>query len=66
MWPLPGHHRAHALRAQVDRTRALLATEPERGQQRLVEVNEPIELNLIRIIDGLERFAHAEDATDAA
>jgi hypothetical protein len=53
-------------RDQLDRTRELLATARERGQQRLVEMNEPVELNLVRIIGGLERLAHKEEATDAA
>lgn len=41
-------------REQLDRTRTLLADARERGQQRLVEMNEPVELNLVRIIEGLE------------
>lgn len=52
-------------RDQLDRTRSLLADARERGQQRLVEMNEPVELNLVRIIEGLE--AVQEDAqVDAA
>jgi hypothetical protein len=52
-------------REQLDRTRELLADARERGQQRLVDINEPVELNLVRIIDGLQRLAD-EDAADAA
>jgi hypothetical protein len=52
-------------RDQLDRTRELLATARERGHQRLIDMNEPVELNLIRIIDGLQRFAE-EATTDAA
>jgi hypothetical protein len=29
-------------------------------------MNEPVELNLIRIIGGLERLAHEEEGADAA
>jgi integrase len=57
---LPIHHE------QLDRTRELLGRAREAGQQRLVEMNEPIELNLIRIIDGLERLADVHDDADAA
>jgi len=56
---LPAH------REQLDRTRKLLADARERGQQRLVEINEPVELNLVHIIDGLQRLAD-EDAANAA
>jgi hypothetical protein len=52
-------------REQLDRTRKLLADARERGQQRLVEINEPVELNLVRIIDGLQSLGD-EDAANAA
>jgi hypothetical protein len=52
-------------REQLDRTRELLADARDRGQQRLVDINEPVELNLVRIIDGLQRLAD-EEAADAA
>jgi len=46
---------ARALRAGLPRYGSeLLATARERGQQRLVEMNEPVELNLVRVIDDLE------------
>jgi integrase len=50
---------------QLGRTRELLATARERGQQRLIDMNEPIELNLVRIIDGLQRLT-SEQPADAA
>jgi integrase len=55
-------------REQLDRTRELLADARERGQQRLVDINEPVELNLVRIIDGLHRVAddRSEEIIDAA
>jgi hypothetical protein len=53
-------------RDQLERTRELLAAARERGQQRLIDMNEPIELNLVRIIDGLEELAQEEQRTDAA
>jgi hypothetical protein len=51
-------------REQLGRTRELLATARERGQQRLIDMNEPIELNLVRI-DGLQRLTNEQPA-DAA
>jgi integrase len=51
-------------REQLGRTRELLATARERGQQRLIDMNEPVELNLVRIIHGLEALEPA--APDAA
>jgi hypothetical protein len=45
---LPAH------RDQLTRTEQLIADAERDGRQRLVEMNEPIRLNLIRIIDGLE------------
>jgi len=52
-------------REQLGRTRGLLADARARGQQRLVDMNEPVELNLVRGIDGLQRLADEETA-DAA
>jgi integrase len=52
-------------REQLGRTRELLATARERRQQRLIDMNEPIELNLVRIIDGLRRLTNEQPA-DAA
>ena len=45
---LPAH------RDQLARTEQLIASAEADGRQRLVEINEPVRLNLIRIIDGLE------------
>ena len=41
-------------REQLTRTERLIADARSDGRQRLVEINEPVRLNLIRIIDGLE------------
>ena len=41
-------------REQHERTRELIAAARSAGNDRLVEMNEPVELNLVRIIDGLE------------
>jgi hypothetical protein len=41
-------------REQLDRTDQLIAQAEADGQQRLVDMNTPIRLNLLRIIDGLE------------
>jgi len=59
----PEHLPIH--REQLDRTRMLLADAREHGQQRLIDMNEPVELNLVRIIDGLHRLDQEETA-DAA
>jgi hypothetical protein len=45
---LPAH------RDQLARTEQLIADAKADGRQRLVEMNEPIRLNLIRIVEGLE------------
>ena len=45
---LPSH------RDQLARTERLIAEAEADGRLRLVEMNEPVRLNLIRIIDGLE------------
>jgi integrase len=39
---------------QLKRTRQLQADARERGNERIVEMNEPVRLNLVRIIDGLQ------------
>lgn len=39
---------------QLERTRQLQADARERGNERVVEMNEPVRLNLVRIIDGLQ------------
>ena len=52
--PLP-HHRPSSCpppRA-AHRTEQLIADARDGGRQRLVEINEPVRLNLVRIIDGL-------------
>ena len=41
---------------QLDRTRQLQADAREHGNERLVEMNEPVRLNLARIIDGLQHL----------
>jgi hypothetical protein len=41
-------------RDQLTRTEELIAEADAQGRRRLVEMNEPVRLNLIRIIDGLE------------
>jgi hypothetical protein len=45
---LPSH------RDQLTRTGRLIAQAEADGRQRLVEMNDPIRLSLIRIIDGLD------------
>jgi integrase len=41
-------------RDQLNRTEQLIAQAQTDGRQRLVDMNEPVRLNLLRIIDGLE------------
>jgi len=41
-------------RDQLQRTQELLAAARREGRQRLVAMNEPVEVNLLRIIDGLQ------------
>src|SRR3954469_13399465 len=41
-------------RDQLARTERLIADAERDGRQRLVEMNEPVRLNLVRLIDGLE------------
>jgi hypothetical protein len=48
---LPQHHE------QLDRTDQLIAQAEADGRQRLVEMNTPIRLNLLRIIDGLQTLS---------
>ena len=51
-------------REQLDRTRELIASARASGNDRLVDMNEPIELNLVRIIQGLNTLQEA--SSDAA
>jgi integrase len=51
---LPAH------RDQLTRTEQLIAQAEADGRQRLVEMNQPVRLNLIRIIDGLEALEDAD------
>jgi len=41
-------------RDQLERTEQLIAGAEQNGIARLVEMNEPVRLNLLRIIDGLQ------------
>jgi len=41
-------------RDQLERTEQLIATAQHNGNARLVEMNEPVKVNLLAIIDGLE------------
>lgn len=51
---LPDHRRVPAAhRDQLARTEHLITQAQTEGRQRLVDMNEPVRLNLIRIIDGL-------------
>lgn len=56
---LPAH------REQLDRTEQLIASATASGAQRLVEINEPVRVNLIRIIEGLDALPALPDATSA-
>jgi site-specific recombinase XerD len=47
-------------REQLTRTDQLIADARAAGRQRLAEINEPVRLNLIRIIDGLETLEHSD------
>ena len=49
-------------RDQLARTDELIAAAEADGRRRLVEMNEPVRLNLVRIIDGLEALEPARDA----
>jgi integrase len=47
-------------RDQLTRTEQLIAEAEADGRQRLVEINQPVRLNLIRIIDGLESLERGD------
>lgn len=51
-------------REQLERTRELIASARSAGNDRLVEMNEPVKLNLVRIIEGLNVLQ--EGSSDAA
>ena len=51
---LPAH------RDQLARTERLIAEAETAGRQRLVDINEPVRLNLIRIIDGLQALGDGD------
>jgi hypothetical protein len=53
---LPAH------RDQFARTDELIAAARDSGAQRLVEMNEPVRVNLIRIIEGLDALPTLPDA----
>jgi hypothetical protein len=53
-------------RDQLERTERLLADAKCNGNQRLVEMNTPVKLNLVRIIEGLEVLQANEEKADAA
>jgi integrase len=53
---LPAH------RDQLARTEQLIADAKADSRERLVEMNDPIRLNLVRIIDGLEALEPTSDA----
>ncbi len=49
-------------REQLTRTERLIAEAQADGRHRLVEMNEPVRLNLLRIIDGLQTLEEDVDA----
>jgi integrase len=54
-------------RDQLERTEHLLADAEADGNQRLIEMNTPVKLNLARIIEGLEALQpHEQEEADAA
>jgi integrase len=54
-------------RDQLERTERLLADAERTSNQRLLEMNTPVKLNLVRIIDGLEALhPHEQEKADAA
>jgi hypothetical protein len=57
---LPLHH------DQLERTEQLLAEAERNGNQRLVEMNTPVKLNLVRIIEGLQGLQPHEEEGDVA
>lgn len=56
---LPAH------REQLTRTNELIASAQASGAQRLVDMNEPVRVNLIRIIEGLDALPTLPDLADA-
>ena len=48
-------------REQLTRTERLIAEAQAEGRHRLVEMNEPVRLNLLRIIDGLQTLEEDVD-----
>jgi hypothetical protein len=52
-------------RDQLERTEQLIATARENGNARLVEMNQPVKVNLLRIIEGLEALG-VDGQSDAA
>jgi integrase len=56
---LPAH------REQLQRTDELIVAAIASGAQRLVEINEPVRVNLIRIIEGLDALPTLPDAASA-
>jgi hypothetical protein len=54
-------------RDQLERTERLLADAERNGNRRLVEMNTPVKLNLVRIIEGLEALqSHEQEKADDA
>jgi len=54
-------------RDQLERTELLIADAERNANQRLVEMNTPVRLNLVRIIEGLEAVeSHVEEEADVA
>src|SRR4051794_9791491 len=51
-------------RVELKRMRELLATARQEGRQRLVSMNEPVEGNPLRIIDGLETLERPKMAAE--
>jgi hypothetical protein len=52
-------------RDQLERTERLLADAERNGNQRLVEMNTPVRLNLVRIIEGLEALQPHQQEEEA-
>ena len=54
-------------RDQLERTERLIADAERSANQRLVEMNSSVRLNLVRIIEGLEAVeSHVEEEADVA
>lgn len=51
-------------RDQLTRTEQLIASAQASGAQRLMEINEPVRINLIRIIEGLDALPAFDGAGD--